>query len=48
MYAGMEKEEQTNLYLQSKNQSINSAIRLDDFEVFLRVKTYRAKLTRQA
>ena len=33
-------EDTTNLYIESKLKSINSSIKQDDFEVFLRVKTY--------
>ena len=40
--------EQTNLYIESKERSINSCLRQDDFDVFLRVKTYHNKITRQA
>ena len=36
----------TLLYVEAPDKSINSAIRLDDIEVFLRVHTYRARLFR--
>jgi len=34
--------------MESKTKSINSAIRLDDFEVFTRVQTYENKINREA
>ena len=36
------------LYMEAKTKSINSAIRLDDFEVFLRIRTYQDKINRVA
>ena len=41
-------EDTTNLYIESKLKSVNSAIKQDDFEVFLRVKTYQNKVNRLA
>ena len=31
----------TLLYVESNNKSINSVIRMDDLEVFMRIDTYR-------
>ena len=43
------KEEETKLYIEkTEDRSINSVIRQDDFEVYLRQKTYHNKLNRQA
>ena len=43
------KEEETKLYIEkTEERSINSAIRQDDFEVYLRQKTYHNKLNRLA
>ena len=43
------QEETTRLYIEKTTQrSVNSAIRQDDFEVFLRQKTYQRKLNRLA
>lgn len=44
----MYQEETTNLYIEKKDRCINSAIRLDDFEVFLRQRTYKNTVTRPA
>ena len=41
------KEEETKLYIEKTDErSVNSAIRQDDFEVYLRLKTYGNKLNR--
>lgn len=43
------KEELTKLYIEkTEERSVNSAIRQDDFEVYLRQKTYTNKLNRLA
>lgn len=43
------KEEVTRLYIEKTEQrSVNSAIRQDDYEVYLRQKTYHRKLNRLA
>ena len=39
-------EGQTNLYIESKLKSINSSIKQEDYEVYMRVKTYQNKLNR--
>ena len=36
------------LYMESKTKSINSAIRLDDFEVYVRAQSYKNKINRSA
>ena len=43
------KEEITKLYIEKTSErSINSTIRQDDFEVYLRLKTYHNKIDRLA
>lgn len=43
------KEELTKLYIEkNESRSVNSCIRQDDFEVYLRHKTYNNKLNRFA
>ena len=42
------QEETTLLYNEKPEKSINSVIRLDDVEVYLRIQTYREKLFRHA
>ena len=43
------KDELTKLYIEKTDErSVNSSIRQDDFEVYLRQKTYNNKITRQA